>query len=107
MTGPGHDHEPAGYRLLIARGVPARLARFARTQASWTAPDTTIDDDLVSLADKILKANRISDLEALVTARLVTAYGIEPWQAFAQLDDILDGLTPTPTTGWPTRPTTR
>ena len=24
LTGPGHQHEPAGYRLLIARGVPAR-----------------------------------------------------------------------------------
>ena len=31
LTGPGHQHEPAGYRLLVAYGVPARLARFART----------------------------------------------------------------------------
>ena len=92
LTGPGHQHEPAGYRLLVAYGVPARLARFARTHASWTGPDTTIDDHLVSLADKIWKAKRVPDLEDLVIARLVTACGTEQWQAFAQLDDILDGL---------------
>src|SRR5512139_54642 len=51
LTGPGSLHEPAGYSLLIARGVPPQLARYARTHASWTAPDTTIDDHLVSLAD--------------------------------------------------------
>ena len=92
LTGPGHQHEPAGYRLLIARGVPARLARFARTHACWTAPDTTVDDHVVSLADKIWKAKRVPDLEDLVTAQLATACGIAQWQAFAQLDDILDGL---------------
>src|SRR5436305_13849132 len=92
LTGPGHQHEPAGYRLLIARGVPARLARFARTHAGWTAPDTTIDDHLVSLADKIWKANRVPDLEDLVTAEIAATCGIQRWQAFAELDDILDGL---------------
>jgi hypothetical protein len=92
LTGLGHQHEPAGYRLLIARGIPERLARFARTHARWTDPDTTIDDHLVSLADKIWKAKRVPDLEDLVTVHLVTICGIEQWHAFAQLDDILDGL---------------
>jgi hypothetical protein len=92
LTGPGHQHEPAGYHLLVAYGVPARLARFARTDASWTDPDTTIDDHLVSLADKIWKAKRVPDLEGVITAHLAATCGVEPWQAFAQLDDILDGL---------------
>jgi len=92
LTGPGHQHEPAGYRLLVARGVPARLARFARTHASWTDPDTVVDDHLVSLADKIWKAKRVPDLEDLVTAHLAATCGTERWQAFAQLDDILEAL---------------
>jgi hypothetical protein len=72
--------------------VPARLARFARTHARWADPDTTLDDHLVSLADKIWKAKRVPDLEDLVTAHLAATCGIERWDAFAQLDDILDGL---------------
>jgi HD domain len=92
LTGPGHQHEPAGYRLLIAHDVPARLARFARTHANWTDPDTTIDDHLVSLADKIWKAKRVPDLEYLITAHLAATCGTERWHAFAQLDDILDAL---------------
>jgi hypothetical protein len=82
LTGPGHQHEPAGYRLLIACGVPVRLARFARTHASWTDPDTIIDDHLVSLADKIWKAKRVPDLEDLVTAHLATTGGIERVRLF-------------------------
>jgi hypothetical protein len=92
LTGPGSQHEPAGYTLLTTRGVPHRLARFARSHATWTAPDTTLDDHLVSLADKIWKAKRVPDLEDLVTTELATACAIERWQAFAALDDILDNL---------------
>jgi hypothetical protein len=92
LTGPGSKHEPAGYSLLIAQGVLPRLARFARTHASWAAPDTTIDDHLVSLADKIWKAKRVPDLEDLITTELAAACSIERWQAFAELDDILSDL---------------
>jgi len=93
LTGPGSRHEPAGYQLLTARGVPHRLARFAGTHASWTDPDTTIDDHLVSLADKVWKAKRVPDLEDLVVDALAAAGGVERWAAFAALDDILDEIT--------------
>jgi hypothetical protein len=92
LTGPGSRHEPAGYELLTARGVPHRLARFARTHASWTDPDTTIDDHLVSLADKIWKAKRVPALEDRVIDALGTACGLERWEAFSSLDNILDDL---------------
>jgi len=90
LTGPGSRHEPTGRSLLIDRGVPSRLARFAGTHGSWTAPDTALDDHLVSLADKIWKAKRVPDLEDLVVARLAAECGLERWAAFAGLDDILD-----------------
>jgi hypothetical protein len=92
LTGPGSRHESAGERLLAEHGVPPSLARFARTHASWTAPDTTIEDHLVSLADKIWKGKRIPDLEDLVITQLAAVCGVERWQAFADLDDILDRL---------------
>jgi hypothetical protein len=92
LSGPGSSHEPAGHELLLARGVEERLARFARTHASWTADDIGLEDLLVSLADKVWKAKRVPDLEQLVTVRLATAAGQEPWEVFMALDDELDRI---------------
>lgn len=72
--------------------MPEFLARFARTHASWSAADTTIEDHLVSLADKIWKAARVPDLEDLIFARIASARGTPRWQAFTELDDILQQL---------------
>lgn len=91
LSGPGHRHEPAGRDLLLSHGIPAQLARFAANHASWTAPDITAEDLVVSLADKIWKAKRVPDLEELVVARLPG----EPWQAFSELDDELTRIAAT------------
>jgi hypothetical protein len=78
--------------LLRARGYAESLARFARNHASWTRPEVTVEDLLVSLADKIWKAKRVPDLEDLVVGQLAAADGAETWQAFMSLDDILERL---------------
>lgn len=77
LSGPGSAHERAGHELLLAHSVEERLARFARTHASWTAPDITLEDLLVSLADKVWKAKRVAELEELVIARLTAVSGQE------------------------------
>jgi hypothetical protein len=92
LSGPGSEHEQAGYELLVDRGVEERLARFARTHASWNAADIGMDDLLVSLADKIWKAKRVQDLEQLVTERLAQATGQPSWEVFMALDDLLDHI---------------
>jgi hypothetical protein len=92
LTGPGSAHEPAGHALLLAHDVPDRLARFAGTHGTWTAPDRTIDDLLVSVADKIWKGRRTADLEDLVVDRIAAATGQPRWQAFLGLDEILADL---------------
>ncbi|MBP2471743.1 hypothetical protein JOF53_000615 [Crossiella equi] len=92
LSGPGSRHEPAGYTLLRDHGVPGELARFTRTHGSWTGPEVTLADLLVSLADKVWKAKRVPDLEQLVVASLASAGGQEPWEVFLALDDVLDGL---------------
>ncbi|MFE6868378.1 HD domain-containing protein [Kitasatospora sp. NPDC057692] len=88
----GSLHERAGYELLLARGVPERLARFAGTHGSWGATGATVEDLLVSLADKAWKDSRVRDLEDLVAARLAKASGREPWEVFLALDDLLAGI---------------
>jgi HD domain-containing protein len=90
LSGPGSEHEQAGYELLVAQGLDESMARFARTHASWNAPGIGVNDLLVSLADKIWKAKRVHDLEQLVTDRLAAATGLPSWEAFMALDDFLD-----------------
>ncbi|WP_371501323.1 HD domain-containing protein [Kitasatospora sp. NBC_00374] len=92
LTGPGHAHEEAGYRLLLELGVPERDARYARTHASWMLPGISLEELMVSLADKVWKNSRRPDLEDLVVARLAEACGREPWEVFLPLDDLLGAL---------------
>ncbi|GAB3885264.1 HD domain-containing protein [Kibdelosporangium lantanae] len=87
LSGPGHEHEETGYQRLRSLGVEERLARFARTHASWAAMPVELEDLLVSLADKAWKAKRVQDLEEMVVARLA---GDRPaWEVFMELDDEL------------------
>lgn len=92
LSGPGSAHEPAGYDLLLRQGVVPSLARFARTHASWHRDDVGVDDLLVSVADKVWKGKRVTDLEDLLVDRLAEATGRERWSAFLDLDDVLDRI---------------
>lgn len=89
LSGPGSRHEEAGRELLLARQVPAGLARFAGTHASWQSPEAGAEDLLVSLADKIWKNKRVPDLEDLVVAELSRACRRPLWQVFMELDEAL------------------
>jgi hypothetical protein len=92
LEAPGTRHEAAGRELLLRQGVDPDRARFAGTHGSWTAPGIRTEDLLVSLADKIWKAQRVPSLEQLIVDRLAAAGGVEPWQAFLDLDDLLDDI---------------
>jgi hypothetical protein len=102
LTGPGHAHESAGWRFLIGAGISPASARFTVTHAAWderviTAPGGTaltigVDDLLVSLADKVWKGHRITELEDLVMAVVVTSSDLAKWSAFIELDDLLARL---------------
>lgn len=75
LSGPGSAHEAAGRELLLAKGVGPELAHFAETHAAWAGPDIGIEDLLVSVADRIWKNKRVSDLEDLAVTRLAEASG--------------------------------
>ncbi|MEV4613617.1 HD domain-containing protein [Kitasatospora sp. NPDC049258] len=92
LSTPGHRHEEAGYRLLLDLGVPEPDARPARTHASWTLPGISLEELLVSLADKVWRNSRRPDLEDLVTTRLAEACGGPRWEVFLALDDLLGTL---------------
>ncbi|MFJ3514105.1 MULTISPECIES: HD domain-containing protein [unclassified Streptomyces] len=89
LSGPGSAHEEAGRELLLARGFGPDLARFAGTHGSWAAAGTTLEDLLVSTADKVWKNKRVPELEDLVTARLARATGRQHWEEYLALDELL------------------
>ncbi|MFB7542054.1 HD domain-containing protein [Streptomyces zaomyceticus] len=89
LSGPGSAHEEAGRELLSAHGFGPDLARFAGTHASWTASDVTLEDLLVSTADKVWKNKRVAALEDLLVVRLTRATGRQTWEEFLALDDLL------------------
>jgi HD domain-containing protein len=92
LSGPGSAHEIAGYELLLRHGFDERKARFARTHASWGEPGIQVEDLLVSVADKVWKGARVTDLEQRLIDALAAATGRPPWEAFLELDDVLGGL---------------
>ncbi|MEV1075198.1 HD domain-containing protein [Micromonospora parva] len=93
LSGPGSAHEPAGYELLLKHGVAESSARFARDHASWHRDGIDVEDLLVSVADKVWKGKRVTDLEELLVDRLADVTGRERWSVFLDLDDILDRIT--------------
>lgn len=85
----GALHEAEGERLLLARGVDARRARFARTHASWRDSDVDLEDLVVALADTCWKGKRDDALEQRVVAAIARTAGLDAWAVFATLDDIV------------------
>ena len=89
---PGHRHEEAGQALLLSHGVPERLARFCVTHATWQAEDRTMEDFLVTLADKLWKGRREAELEARVLEVIARRSGREAWRIFDRLDAICEAV---------------
>ncbi|MFJ6795198.1 HD domain-containing protein [Streptomyces sp. NPDC091268] len=89
LTGPGSAHEPAGRDLLVAHGFGAERARFAATHASWAQARVSLEELLVSTADKVWKGKRVPELEDLLIGRIAGAGGVERWEAYLALDELL------------------
>jgi hypothetical protein len=92
LVGPGSKHEACGFDTLKTFGISDALARFTQTHGSWNSTEVTIEDLLVSLADKIWKGKRQEDLEQVVVRRISIALSQPEWEVFASLDTILSDL---------------
>jgi putative nucleotidyltransferase with HDIG domain len=90
LSGPGAHHEAAGEALLLAHGLPPALARFARTHGGPDrAPDATLEDWLVMLADAAWKGARPAQVEEALCQAISRATGVAPWEVYLTLDGIV------------------
>ena len=92
LSEKGHKHEQEGTNLLISLGVPEEKAKFAAVHATWSKK-STIEELVVSLADKIWKGSRIQDLEDLLIEKISTKTKTEHWEIFCLLDSIIEDIT--------------
>ena len=92
LSEKGHKHEQEGTSLLISLGVPEEKAKFAAVHATWSKK-STIEELVVSLADKIWKGSRIQDLEDLLIEKIASEIKIEHWEIFSLLDSIIENIT--------------
>ncbi|MER7008740.1 HD domain-containing protein [Dactylosporangium sp. NPDC000555] len=89
LPGAGTEHETAGEALLRSLGVEDRLARFAAVHGRWDRADATVEELLVTLADKVWKGRGEAGLEQKVAEVVAAATGEPVWAAFMRLDDEL------------------
>jgi HD domain-containing protein len=86
LSGPGAAHEPAGERLLLDHGVPAKLARVCRSHAQWATLEVSLEELVIALADKLWKGVRVPALEERVIEGAAAATARDRWDLFIPLD---------------------
>jgi HD superfamily phosphodiesterase len=84
LVGPGSMHEECGAEILKQFGIPDPLARFPRTHAVWSE-QSTIEDLLVSVADKIWRGKRQEDLERILFQRVSLQLSKPEWEVFVSM----------------------
>ena len=95
LVGPGSEHENAGVALLLNAGFPEHLARFARTHGQWNCDDCALEDMMVALADKVWRGKRDDALEHGASLVIANQLGLEQWEAWLPLDDMLTQIAAT------------
>ncbi|MCB9877456.1 MAG: HD domain-containing protein [Planctomycetes bacterium] len=92
LAASGARHEAAGEQLLRQRGVAPALARVCVTHAAWQAPDVTLEERVVALADKLWKGARVGELETLVVDGAAARRGVDRWQLLIALDNAFERI---------------
>ena len=92
MTGSGSEHEPEGEKMLLEKGVSARLARVCLSHARWNQMDCSTEELLIALSDKLWKGNRVEVLELAVVDRIAGLLKLERWDIFVDLDLVFEEI---------------
>jgi hypothetical protein len=92
LTGSGHEHERAGYELLLKFGVSEQDARFTLTHADLTLAIVDLSDVIVALADKCWKGKRDESVETRVCAEIAGATGLALWEVTSRVDEIVTDI---------------
>mgnify|MGYP002637651384 FL=1 len=88
----GKKHEIVGKQILIKNGFSEEESRFAFTHGNWQEENLTLEDLLVSLADKIWKGKRVQELEEKVGLLISENIKLDYWIIYEKLDKIIEQI---------------
>lgn len=86
----GNRHEEAGEKLLLEKGVEAKIARCCRSHAQWNEMECSLEELLVALSDNLWKGSRKIELENLVINRLSVLFNCDYWDLFIEFDSFFE-----------------
>ena len=92
LSAPGALHEPAGEALMLAHDVQPEVARCCVSHAQWQAPDVSLEERTVALADKLWKGKREESLELRVIDQVAQRLGVDRWDVYARLDSVFEEI---------------
>ncbi len=92
---PGNEHEARGRELLRDHGVPDLVARAAWVHGNWKDRAESLEDLLVTLADKLCRGARHDELERATVKTIAKRCSLDHWDVYpwfiAACDDIALG----------------
>ncbi|MDP1978432.1 HD domain-containing protein [Undibacterium sp.] len=92
LDGPGSMHEPAGEKMLLAKGVQTAAARCCVTHAQWHHGDLSLEELAVAAADKLWKGKREAELELKLIQAIALQKQVDHWDVFTRLDDVFETI---------------
>ena len=93
LSEPGKTHEEAGRIVLLERGVPSPLARFAVTHGlPFDSDSHDMEDMLVIIADKCWKGKRVNVLEERLASDMASATNRDFFDVLLELSDVIESI---------------
>lgn len=92
LDAPGARHEHAGEALLLAHGVPPRVARCCVSHAAWKEKNVSFEERSVALADKLWKGKREEALELGIIDEAASRLDTGRWDVFTRLDAVFEEI---------------
>src|SRR5262249_19447934 len=83
----GREHEASGEELLLKAGVQPVIARCCVSHARYNSLETSLEELLIALSDKLWKGERAGTLELRVVDAAAKLLGKSRWHVFTELDD--------------------
>jgi HD superfamily phosphodiesterase len=92
LSEPGTLHEQAGQTLLLSHGVQPEVARCCASHGVWNNSETSFEERIVALADKLWKGKREADLELRVIDEVAVRLQVTRWDVFERLDSAFEEI---------------
>jgi HD domain len=83
----GNQHEAAGEKFLLDRGIDPKIARCCRSHGQWNLIDCHFEELVIALSDCLWKGKRNAELKHRTISKAAQILQQDYWDIFVKLDD--------------------